>query len=113
MSVLDNSSEDDMFGDDSSLSFCFSSGTIREVEYDNLESGCLVDMKGTRIFLVEKLAGEIRNRMCCKKCALSGHKRCMHNFLAFTEAHDEVVNMEENRMFFGSRLEHIEWKVDH
>ena len=37
----------------------------------------------------------------------------MHNFLAFAEAHDEAVNVEEDGIFFASQLERIEWKVDH
>lgn len=41
-------------------------GDGKLVDYDELEDFCVSDMTGLRILLVEKIATDIWNKMCCK-----------------------------------------------
>ena len=51
--------------------------------------------------------------MCCKKCALSGHKNYMNAFISFNIYHDEKVRKEEGEQLFGRKMDGMEWKLDH
>ena len=51
--------------------------------------------------------------MCCKKCAVDGHRKHIRDFLAFTDMHEEKLRREEDDKFFADKLERLEWRTSH
>ena len=83
------------------------------VDYDELEDYGVSDMKGSRIFHVEKIATAIRNEICCKKWALSGHKHYTNMLIAFSIRPKKKVRKEEDlfSIFVGTNRELIEDRI--
>ena len=105
--------------DESSYSLSTSSDSDNEydddelLDCDELEDCCVSDMKGVRILPVDKIATAIRNDMCCKKCAISGHRKYMNDFISYTMKYEEEVQIELGKHLFGSRMDELEWRVEH
>ena len=69
---------------------------------DEYEDCYVSDMKGLQILPVDKIATAIRNDMCCKKCAISGHKNFMKEFIEFADEYESVIKKEEDEQLFYS-----------
>lgn len=82
-------------------------------DYDEMESDCITDMKGARILPIEKVAKAIREEMCCRRCALNGHKKYMNDFISFTIEYKEEVKKKKAKELFSSRSNQIKWDLEH
>lgn len=103
--VVEESFDDDF--DDSSYSSNEAGGACLDynelLDFDKSEDYCMTDMKGFRCLPVEKLKVEIREKMCCKSCTLSGNKKYVKDFLDFIEEYKIQIEREGGKELFGSR----------
>ena len=87
---------DDNDDDDSLYSLLSASSSEDDVEYDVMEDECITDLKGNRILPVKEIVTAIDRSMCCRKCAIAGHRQYLRDFLAFTDEHEERMKREED-----------------
>ena len=98
--------------DDSS----FSSSSIssdESLEFEEKEENCITDMQGNRIISVGKFTAAVKKSMCCKKCAIDGHRKYIQDFLHFAKEYEEKIQREEASIFFQDKIERLEWRVEH
>jgi hypothetical protein len=111
--------EEEFDEDDSGCEYIV--GEDEEDEFDkelvqNLEDEdeeCLLDMVGNRILPVKKLFDAVTENMCCRKCAARKHSQFISQFLSFSSKYESTVSEAEGQLYFGSKLERYEWRLQH
>ena len=61
---------------------------------------------------MDKLLGVFRNSVCCRRCAVSYHRKEIKRFMYFTKRYEERVQNEERNTLFHSRLDRLNWKLE-
>jgi hypothetical protein len=110
--------EDEFDEDDSDSEYIVGEDEEDKFDEDNSDSEdedeeCLLDMVGNRILPVKKLFDAVTENMCCKKCAAREHSKFVSQFLSFSRKYESTVSEAEGQLYFGSKLERYEWRLQH
>ena len=114
---LDDSCKEILSEDDSSYSSDdsqFSSESEDEFEEgigDHELDPCVSHLEGNRILPVKKVVDVLRTAVTCKACVVKKHKKQIKKILAFCSQYEEDVEREEERKFFRSRTDRLEWRL--
>ena len=87
--------------------------TLDDEFFDEEEDfSCLSDLDGNRILPIRKLTDIIQNKMCCRKCAIGYHEKLLSQFIQYTIEYENEIAAEERNIFFRSRTDRLEWRLD-